>query len=56
MFDIHRVVYNKFVECSRNDCRNLKTSELVAKYRSISQKHSLANYLPNITWKFLREL
>ncbi|KAF1325864.1 hypothetical protein FI667_g8954, partial [Globisporangium splendens] len=46
MFGTHRAIYNKLVECSREDCRKLKASELTAKYRPISQKHSLANYLP----------
>lgn len=45
MFRTHRAIYNKLVECTREDCRKLKTAELSAKYRPISQKHSLANYL-----------
>jgi putative transposase len=47
MFGTHRAIYNKLVESSREDCYKLKTSELVKKYRPISQKHSLANYLPD---------
>ncbi|KUF97690.1 hypothetical protein AM587_10003926 [Phytophthora nicotianae] len=46
MFGTHRAVYNKLVESSREDCYKLKLSELSQKYRPISQKHSMMNYLP----------
>ena len=46
MFSIHRAIYNKVVEPSRDDCYKLKKSDRFAKYRPISQKHSLAKYLP----------
>lgn len=46
MFGSHRAIYNKLVESSKEDCRTLKTSEIVKKYRPISQKQSLSNYLP----------
>jgi IS605 OrfB family transposase len=47
MFGTHRAVYNKLVECSSEDCYKLSVKDLNAKYRPISQKHSLANYLPD---------
>ncbi len=47
MFGTHRAIYNKLVESSREDCYKLKLSELSQKYRPISQKHSLTNYLPD---------
>ena len=46
MFGTHRAIYNKLVEKSAEDCYKLSLSELNKKYRPISQKHSLVNYLP----------
>lgn len=46
MFGTHRAIYNKLVECSKDDCYKLSKKDLSEKYRGISQKHSLANYLP----------
>lgn len=46
MFGTHRAIYNKLVESSKEDCYKLSLKDLNAKYRPISQKHSLSNYLP----------
>ncbi|KAK1931627.1 hypothetical protein P3T76_012956 [Phytophthora citrophthora] len=45
MFGTHRTIYNKLVEVSKKDCYKLSKTELDEKYRSISQKHSLTEYL-----------
>jgi len=47
MFGSHRAIYNKLVESSKDDCYRLSLKDLNNKYRSISQKHSLTNYLPD---------
>lgn len=47
MFGTHRAIYNKIVDSSKDDCYKLSLKELNAKYRPISQKHSLTNYLPD---------
>uniref|UniRef100_K3XDA1 Uncharacterized protein n=1 Tax=Globisporangium ultimum (strain ATCC 200006 / CBS 805.95 / DAOM BR144) TaxID=431595 RepID=K3XDA1_GLOUD len=49
-------IYNKLVEYSRKDCRQLKTSELIAKYCPISQQHSLPNYLPDYHLEVLEKV
>ncbi|KAK1929498.1 hypothetical protein P3T76_015066 [Phytophthora citrophthora] len=46
MFGTHRTIYNKLVEVSKKDCYKLSKIELDDKYRGISQKHSLTEYLP----------
>lgn len=45
MFGSHRAIYNKLVESSKDDCYRLSLKDLNNKYRPISQKHSLTNYL-----------
>lgn len=55
-FGTHRAIYNKLVERSVSDCYKLSLSELNAKYRSISQKHSLINYLPDYHLKVPEEV
>ncbi|KAF1314299.1 hypothetical protein FI667_g16799, partial [Globisporangium splendens] len=46
MFSTYRAIYSKLVESSRDDCYKLKKPDRFAMYRLISQKHSLAKYLP----------
>lgn len=46
IFGSHRTIYNKLVHISSDDCYKLSKKELNSKYRPISQKHSLTNYLP----------
>ncbi len=46
MFRSHRAIYNKLVESSKEDAYRLNIKDLSDKYRPISQKHSLTNYLP----------
>lgn len=47
MFGTHRAIYNKLIEKSKDDCYSLSQKDLNAKYRPISQKHSLTTYLPD---------
>lgn len=47
MFGTHRAIYNKLVEVSGGDCYKLSKKDLAAKYRGISQKHSMEKYLPS---------
>lgn len=46
MFRSHRDIYNKLVESSREDCYSSSLKDLANKYRPISQKHSITQYLP----------
>lgn len=47
MFTTHRKIYNKLVSTSKDDCYALSLKDINRKYRPISQKHSLTNYLPD---------
>lgn len=47
IFSTHRAIYNKVVDISKDDCYQLTKKQLADKYRGVSQKHSLTNYLPD---------